>query len=225
MKFTLFIVPVLAVAAIIGASAAVPDSDLPNRSITPGSVRDHVVSDVCTPDYARHARHVTLEERHDVFARYHVPYALHSQYELDHLIPLEIGGSNRESNLWPQPRSGEWSSRRKDRLENRLHDLVCRGGLPIVAAQRAIAENWVAAYLRYMPLHGTHSARGHVYSTTRHYRRTARPVDRATMVWVNTRTGVFHLRGSRWYGRTKDGEYMSISQAEKDGYSAAENGQ
>ena len=225
MKFTLFIIPVIAAASIIGAYAAVPSSDLPNRSLTPGSVRDHVVSDVCTPNYARHARHVTLEERHDVFARYHIPYAMHSHYELDHLVPLEIGGSNRESNLWPQPRSGEWSSRRKDRLENKLHELVCAGAISIGAAQHAIATNWVAAYLRYMPVRGAHIARGHVYSTKRHYRRATRPVGNSTTVWVNTRTGVFHLPGSRWYGRTKEGEYMSISQAEKDGYSEAENGQ
>ncbi len=225
MKYTLFIVPVIAVAATIGASAAVPNSDLPNRSLTPGSVRDRVVSDVCTPDYARSERHVTERERLAVFRHYKIPYGQHSRYELDHLIPLELGGSNRESNLWPQPRHGEWSSRRKDRLENKLHDLVCSGALSIAAAQHAIASNWVAAYLRYMPLRGAHIAHGHVYSTKRHYHRTARPVGSSTTVWVNTRTGVFHLPGSRWYGRTKYGEYMSISQAEKDGYTEAENGQ
>ena len=37
-------------------------------------------------------------------------------------------------------------------------------------------------------------------------------------VWVNTRTHVYHLPGSRWYGVTKDGAYMSEQEALADGY-------
>ena len=37
-------------------------------------------------------------------------------------------------------------------------------------------------------------------------------------VWVNPRTRVFHLQGSRWYGATKDGAYMSEQEALAAGY-------
>lgn len=37
-------------------------------------------------------------------------------------------------------------------------------------------------------------------------------------VWVNTRTGVYHCPGSRWYGNTKQGRYMGECEARRAGY-------
>jgi hypothetical protein len=41
---------------------------------------------------------------------------------------------------------------------------------------------------------------------------------RRGLVWVNTRTGVYHHEGDRWYGTTKQGRYMTVAEAEKAGY-------
>jgi hypothetical protein len=81
-----------------------------------------------------------------------------SDYQEDHLIPLELGGSPASPlNLWPQPQ-GTVGATTKDGLEDRLHTLVCDGGLSLAAAQHAIATNWWQAYQTYdHPQPTTHS--------------------------------------------------------------------
>jgi hypothetical protein len=46
-----------------------------------------------------------------------------------------------------------------------------------------------------------------------------------TVVWLNIPTGVFHFKGQRWYGRTKNGAYVCKKEAEKEGDRATKNGQ
>lgn len=40
-------------------------------------------------------------------------------------------------------------------------------------------------------------------------------------VWVNANSGVYHCPGTRWYGTTKRGEYMTQAEAQKKGYRPA----
>ena len=40
-------------------------------------------------------------------------------------------------------------------------------------------------------------------------------------VWVNTKSGVYHCPGSQWYGKTKQGTYMTQAQALGNGYRPA----
>jgi hypothetical protein len=51
----------------------------------------------------------------------------------------------------------------------------------------------------------------------------ARPVTPAdtVRVWVNTGSGVFHCPGSRYYGRTQRGRYLTRTEARAAGYRAA----
>jgi helix-hairpin-helix protein len=44
------------------------------------------------------------------------------------------------------------------------------------------------------------------------------------MVWVNTKSGVFHSEGDRWYGKTKEGKFMTEADALKAGYRTAKEG-
>jgi len=122
--------------------------DLPNRRLTPGVALSVGAAQICRPRYASSVRNVPESEKEAAYARYrvpHVPYA----HEVDHLVSLELGGSNNIRNLWPEPYAGRWGARTKDVLENRLHDLVCAGRLRLGFAQRIEARNWVAAYRRY----------------------------------------------------------------------------
>jgi hypothetical protein len=40
-------------------------------------------------------------------------------------------------------------------------------------------------------------------------------------VWVNTDSGVYHCPGTRWYGATKEGRYMTQKEAQDSGYRPA----
>jgi competence protein ComEA len=44
------------------------------------------------------------------------------------------------------------------------------------------------------------------------------------MVWVNTGTGVYHYEGDEWYGKTKQGKFMTEADAIKAGYRASKSG-
>jgi hypothetical protein len=66
--------------------------------------------------------------------------------EVDHLVSLELGGTNATANLFPEAASPKPGSHEKDRLENRLHDEVCSGQITLRRAQQLIAGNWVRAY-------------------------------------------------------------------------------
>ncbi|MGD0967769.1 MAG: hypothetical protein ABR949_05730 [Candidatus Aquilonibacter sp.] len=48
---------------------------------------------------------------------------------------------------------------------------------------------------------------------------------RDTVVWLNTKTGIWHEKGMRWYGRTKQGAYVCRKEAAAAGYRDTRNGQ
>ncbi len=126
---------------------------LPNRHLTPGEVFPAATAaQVCVPGYSASVRNVTDSVRHGVFAAYRIDYALHAGYELDHLVPLELGGDNARVNLWPQPRTGPDAASVKDHLENHLHALVCTGRIPLAEAQQAMEGDWFAANAKYGPM-------------------------------------------------------------------------
>jgi len=71
-------------------------------------------------------------------------------YELDHSIPLAIGGHPRsEDNLWLQKWDGEWNAKVKDRLERKLQVMVCAGQITLDTARIAIQQDWRGAYRKY----------------------------------------------------------------------------
>ena len=71
-------------------------------------------------------------------------------HRLDHIVPLCLGGHPRDvSNLTVQP---VWESYRKDRIEAKLQCLVCTGQVALDVAQRAVSDDWLAAYHAYARL-------------------------------------------------------------------------
>jgi hypothetical protein len=129
------------------AQTAVPDP-----TITPGVVRTTDAADVCSHGTSQ-LRHTTRERSDAIMAEYGLPGGRHPDYEIDHLIPLGIGGADSDANLWPEPRVSiepVWNAEGKDQLEAKLRALVCAGRLDIVVAQKAVADDWTEAWLRYV---------------------------------------------------------------------------
>jgi hypothetical protein len=106
----------------------------------------------------------------------------------------------------------------KDSLEARLHALVCSGKLDLKTAQQAIATNWLAAYNRYVGPEPKALGRPSEDERAETAAPVATPVGK---VWVNTKSGKYWLPGSRYYGRTKQGEYLPEEQARAKGYAPA----
>ena len=124
---------------------------LPDPARTPGAILAVTAADICVPGYAKKVRNVPAAVKRQVYRSYGIARHRPGDYEVDHLISLELGGSNSVRNLWPESyRTSPWNARVKDRLENELHRRVCAGSMPLDEAQRLIAGNWVAAYRRYV---------------------------------------------------------------------------
>lgn len=144
-KSSIFLFLFLSTAAYAEQKPIVPD-----RNVTYGAVDiDATVNKICIPGYSSSVRNVTTTTKNKVFAQYKVN-PLKDYYEVDHLISLELGGSNDIKNLWPQSYSTyPWNARLKDKLENRLHKLVCDGKLDLPTAQYEISTDWIKAYQKY----------------------------------------------------------------------------
>jgi len=137
-----------------------PDVFLPDPQKSPGEADpDVTVQDVCTPGYSKRVRHVTEDTKRSVCASYGVTCTAQT-YEVDHIIPLVIGGTNNPANLFPQSyQTCPYNAWVKDRLEKFMHSSVCKilkeygedAATKILHVyQHEIATNWVEAYERYI---------------------------------------------------------------------------
>jgi hypothetical protein len=110
-------------------------------------------------------------------------------------------------------------------LENKMHRMVCSGQLDLKTAQQEIAGNWIAAYKKYfhtqLPISKTPSTNSRRGPHANPPPPAPPPSGQAGQVWVNTRSGVYWKPGTRYYGKTKEGRYMSEDEAIRQGYHAA----
>ena len=120
---------------------------LQDPACTPGAIIASATTDmICQPGYARSIRNVPVSERDQVFAEYGIASHSPGEYEVDHLVSLELGGSNDIANLWPEAASPKPGFHEKDRVENYLHSQMCSGAIPLKQAQIEIATNWLKVY-------------------------------------------------------------------------------
>ncbi len=143
--------PLLGASSYIGQRTktvgCLANGGLADNTCTPGAVIDTATKDqICVPGYSKSVRNVTASEKAQVFQEYGIATHVKGQYEVDHLVSLELGGSNDISNLWPEPADPTPGFHQKDAVENYLHAQVCNGTLSLQQAQQQIAKNWLAVY-------------------------------------------------------------------------------
>ena len=123
------------------------------------------------------ARNVPISVKRQVYASYGIQTWGKGEYEVDHLIPLSLGGSNSTKNLWPESYLTEpWNAHTKDQLEYKLLQLVRSGQVDLHTAQQEIAADWIAAYKKYVsptPLATGHRGAHHPRGTAHDYQDTS----------------------------------------------------
>lgn len=133
----------------IGLSQDRP-SYLPDPRLTPGDTIAVTKDDLCREGQTAIRDKVSIKVKSQVFDLYGIRADTPGSYNVDHLVPASLGGSNKIENLWPQPLSGEWGYLQKNRLERRLRKMVCAGEVELKEAQEAMARDWVSAYKKYV---------------------------------------------------------------------------
>ena len=134
---------------------------LPNSQRTPGATNPQVTqadigSTICTSGWTSTIRPPSSYTTPLKEQQLSTGYAYNgdtnpSDYEEDHLISLELGGSPTSVlNLWPEPYNVADGARTKDQIENKLNSLVCAGSVSLARAQQMIASNWFVAYETYI---------------------------------------------------------------------------
>jgi len=122
---------------------------LPDPRCTPGAIFTRASRGaICKRGYAGKVRNVSASLKRKVYAAYGIRHHTRGSYEVDHLVSLELGGSNDEANLFPEAARPRPGFHEKDRLENRLHALVCERRESLRTAQHRIAGDWLAEYRR-----------------------------------------------------------------------------
>lgn len=129
-------------------------AQLPNHRLTPGVIRVTGAAgqkEICAAGFRTGPfRLTTAAMKKQVCAEYHVTRCpKQGEMEIDHLVPLELGGKDDVRNLWVQfakYADGSPGFHVKDQLENELHRRVCKEGMPLPDAQKCLQGNWIRCY-------------------------------------------------------------------------------
>lgn len=124
-----------------------------DMALNPDVRPDNIHETICVPGYTRTVRPATSYTngvKLKLMREAGIDAARASEFELDHIIPLALGGHPRKlDNLQLQPWEGELGAKRKDRIEVKLQCLVCADQIPLEIAQRQIYQDWPGTYHRY----------------------------------------------------------------------------
>lgn len=148
---TLKVCSVFAILSLSSVFAAAQIPVLPDSKLTPGAVLTTDSKLICEAGYVKEIKAVAPEITAAVYKSYGITTQNTSKYQLDFLVPLELGGASVARNLWPQStKTSPLNAALKDKLDAKLHELACTGKVSFADAQQAVSQNWAAAYVKYL---------------------------------------------------------------------------
>jgi hypothetical protein len=131
-----------------GSGKFLPDPVCSPGAVDPGVTQANLAQTICRSGFSSLVRAPASEtDKAKKLSLQQYGETTSSTTEYDHLISLEVGGTNATSNLWPEPNATNATgvNNPKDPVENQLHTAICSGKISLVDAQKAIATNWTTA--------------------------------------------------------------------------------
>lgn len=138
----------MAAAALIGVPSYAA-AQLPSSFQTPGNKSKVNEAQVCAADFEASVKPMAKWQHDQALERYGKRPEDFTG-ELDHLIPISLGGTNDPDNLWPLPANKDMGPEQKKALDLKLHQMVCDKTIKLKDAQDAIKKDWVKAYNEYV---------------------------------------------------------------------------
>ena len=120
---------------------------LPDLACSPGDRDPRVTQEtigqtICVSGYTKTVRNVPQSLKDYIYSEYGIKNRAPGSYEIDHIISLQLGGSNSPKNLFPEAYDIPNGAHAKDKIENKLKRLVCKGKMTLAEAQQIISTDW-----------------------------------------------------------------------------------
>jgi len=128
---------------------------VPDPVKSPGKVMEKSMEKLCISGYSGTVRNVSNKKKKQIFDTYGInPRS--DKFEIDHRVPLSIGGSNDKLNLWPQSYTTEpFNAHDKDRLEVNVLRQICDGIISVEEGQKIFTDpdwrKWYCLYFNNKP--------------------------------------------------------------------------
>jgi hypothetical protein len=131
------------------ALPAIAAAQLPNNYYTPGKADKVDQKQLCAATFESSVKPLADWQKNTALERYGVrPESFNG--EMEHLVPVSLGGSNDPDNLYVFHAQGEYTLEAKQRLAAKLHELVCDGKMSVKQAQDVFKKDWTKGYKQYV---------------------------------------------------------------------------
>lgn len=119
------------------------ENNQPDKECTPGALFPDILrGDLCKRGYASTVKAVSKKIKTATYTAYGITEEQKKNYTLDRFVPINLGGTNDQSNIWPQL-TGD--SANKNKVESFLFEEMCSGRITVPQSQELASHKWQEA--------------------------------------------------------------------------------